>query len=172
MNYRTNLRTFLTRLAWLLPLALCLVACSTPAATPIPPTDIPPTPTAIPPTKIPPTPTQPPLITSLKMLIGTWQPLSEGGDATYLQINSDGTCRQSYSLDGLSNLPQVECTAAFEGSDLLITAVKLNGVPPCPSPTGKYEVRSTAGDQIELIATNDSCAPRIRSTQGPYQLIH
>jgi hypothetical protein len=105
------------------------------------------------------------------MLIGNWQPLTKSRDAMFLQINSDGTCRQSFSPDGLTNVPEVECTYAFEGIDLLITAVKLNGVPACPSPTGKYEVRLMGDNQIELVKTEDSCAPRIRSTRGVYQRI-
>ena len=105
------------------------------------------------------------------MLIGNWQPLSSDKDATFLQINSNGTCRQSYSLDGLTNVPEVECTYTFEGTNLLITAVKLNGVPECPSPTGKYEVRLMADNQIQLVVTKDTCVPRIRSTGGVYQRI-
>jgi hypothetical protein len=111
------------------------------------------------------------LITSAEMLIGNWQPLTNHKDATFLQINSDGTCRQSYKLDGLTGVPEVECTYTFEGPNLLITAVKLNGVPECPSPTGEYEVRLIAEGQIELVAAKDNCTPRIRSTRGEYQRI-
>ena len=150
---------------------LFLVGCSAPAATPVPSTVIPPTPTLVPSTVIPPTPTPPVLITGAEMLIGNWQPLSNSSDAMFLQINSDGTCRQSYLLDGLTNVPEVECTYTFEGTDLLITAVKLNGVPECPSPTGKYEVRLMADNQIQLVSTQDTCAPRVRSTRGVYQRI-
>lgn len=138
---------------------LFLVGCSAPAATPVPST------------VIPPTPTPPLLITSAEMLIGNWQPLSNSSDAMFLQINSDGTCRQSFSLDGLTNVPEVECTHTFEGTNLSITGVKLNGVPACPSPTGKYEVRLMADNQIQLVHTEDTCAPRIRSTRGVYQRI-
>jgi hypothetical protein len=88
-----------------------------------------------------------------------------------MQINSDGTCRQAYELDGLTGTPEVECTYTFEGSNFLITAVKLNGVPECPSMTGEYEVRLIAEDQIELVVAKDTCAPRIRSTRGVYQRI-
>ena len=150
---------------------LFLVGCSAPAATPIPSTEIPLTPTPVPSTEIPPTPTSPVLIASAEMLIGNWQPLSNSLDAMFLQINSDGTCRLSYELDGLTNTPEVECTYTFDGTDLMITAVKLNGVPECPSPTGKYEVRLLAEDYIELVTVKDNCAPRIRSTRGKYQRI-
>lgn len=174
---------------------LFLVGCSTPAATPVPatvapstPTPVPatvppptltpvpatvapPTPTPVPATAAPPTPTPPVLITSTEMLIGNWQPLSGDRDAMFLQINSDGTCRQSYSLDGLTDVPEVECTYTFEGTDLVMTVVKLHNVPECPSPTGKYEVQLMADNQIQLVRTQDSCAPRIRSTRGMYQRI-
>jgi len=143
----------------------------TPTPTAVPPTEIPLSPTPVPPTEIPPSPTPPVLVTSVEMLIGDWQPLSKGKDATFLQINSDGTCRQSYELDGLTNTPEVECTYTFEGSNLLITAVKLNGVPECPSPTGEYEVRMMTEDQIQLVPIKDSCTPRVRSTRGEYQRI-
>jgi hypothetical protein len=105
------------------------------------------------------------------MLVGNWQPLSTGRDAMYLQINSDGTCRQSYSLDGLNDIPEVECEYIFEGTDVLFTVVKLNNVPECPSATGRYQIRLLADDQIGLVATGDSCAPRVRSTRGEYQRI-
>ena len=150
---------------------LFLVGCSAPAATPVPATAIPPTPTPVPSTVIPPTPTPPVLITSAEMLIGNWQPLSDSPDAMFLQINSDGTCRQSYLLDGLTNVPEVECTYTFEGTSLSITEVKLNGVPECPSPTGKYEVRLMADNQIQLVSTQDTCVHRVRSTRGVYQRI-
>jgi len=101
----------------------------------------------------------------------SWQPLSSHKDATFLQINSDDTCRQSYSLDGLTDVPEVECTYIFDGTYFSLTAVKLNGVPECPSLTGKYEVRLISEDQIELIAAKDNCAPRIMSTRGEYQRI-
>jgi len=142
-----------------------------PTPTPVPPTVIPPTPTTVPPTEIPPTPTPTVLHPSAEMLIGNWQPLSSHKDATFLQINSDDTCRQSYSLDGLTDVPEVECTYIFDGTYFSLTAVKLNGVPECPSLTGKYEVRLISEDQIELIAAKDNCAPRIMSTRGEYQRI-
>ncbi len=87
----------------------------------------------------------------------------------FLQFNSDGTCRQSYSLDGLTQAPEVKCTYTFEETRLLITAVKLNGVPECPSPTGKYEVWLMADSQIRLRPAGDTCVPRMRSTAGSYQ---
>ena len=171
--------------------AIVLSACApaaapTPTATPIPPTSttIPPTSTPIPPTAtvppptatvgptatpVPPTETPLVLVTSADMLVGNWQPLSTSRDAMFLQFNSDGTCRQSYSLDGLTKVPEVECTYTFEGTRLLITAVKLNGVPECPSPTGKYEVWLIADNQIRLRPAGDTCVPRMRSTLGSYQ---
>jgi hypothetical protein len=50
-----------------------------------------------------------------------------------------------------------------------MTEVKVNGVPPCPSPIGKYEVWQTADDQIRLDAVEDTCDPRRSSTIGMYQ---
>ncbi len=105
------------------------------------------------------------------MLIGAWQPLSKSRDAMFLQINSDGTCRQASSLKGLTTGPEVECTYTFEGTDLSMTTVKLNGVPECPSATGKYAVQVVADNQIKLVATQDTCAPRRRSTVGAYQRV-
>ena len=105
------------------------------------------------------------------MLIGNWQPLWNSSDAMFLQFNSNGTCRHSCLLDGLTNVPQVECTYTFEGTNLLITAVKLSGVQECPSLTGKYEVKLLAEDHIQLVDIKDPCTPRLRSTQGEYQRI-
>jgi hypothetical protein len=119
----------------------------------------------------PPSPTPPVSTTSAATLIGNWQPLSKSRDAMFLRISPDGSCRQSSSLAGLSNAPEVECTYTLEGTDLLITAVKLHGVPECPSPTGKYQVRLIADNRIELVAAGDSCAPRRRSTAGAYQRV-
>ena len=89
----------------------------------------------------------------------------------FLLFNADGTCRQAYSLKELTTVPEVECTYTFAGTDLSITAVKLTGVPDCPSPTGKYAVQVVADNQIKLVATQDTCAPRRRSTVGAYQRI-
>lgn len=161
---------------------LLLLGCSTPAATPeppteapatptpVPPTEIPPTPTPVPPTDIPPTPTLP-VISSSEILVGNWQPLKKSRDAMFLRINPDGTCAQSFLLETLADYPQVECTYTFEGTNLLLTTVKLNGVPPCPSPTGKYEVQLVAEDQIQIVNIEDTCGPRMRSTLGVYQRI-
>jgi hypothetical protein len=174
---------------------LLLAGCSAPAAAPVPPTEIPPTPTAVPATEIPPSPTAVPpmeippsptpvppteippsptahvLITSAEILIGSWQPLSKSQDATFIQINADGTCSQAYELDGLTDTPQVECTYTFEEGFLLITAVKLNGVPECQPPTARYEVQLLADDLIQLVPIKDPCTPRVRSTRGEYQRI-
>lgn len=145
---------------------LSLAGCSSPAATPVPSTTTP-----VPSTAIPPTPTPPELLTSAETLIGNWEPLKKGRDATFLQINSDGTCGQSFLLETLDDFPQVECTYKFEGTNFLLTAVKLNGVPECPSPTGKYEIQLISNDQIELFVAEDTCGPRVRSTLGVYQRI-
>jgi hypothetical protein len=144
---------------------------TSPLPTPVPPSPSPTrapsdTPTSAP--AAPPTPTPGPAI-GAEALIGTWQPISKDPDAMFLQIGPDGACRQSFSSDGLAKAPAVECTYALEGNLLLFTAVKLNGVPPCPSPTGKYEVRLLADNRIQLVAAGDSCAPRQRSTAGEYQ---
>jgi hypothetical protein len=89
----------------------------------------------------------------------------------YLQINPDGTCRQSSTLDGLLNNPKVECTYTFDGKDLAMTAVKVNNLPECPSPTGVYEVHLIKYNQIQLVVSEDTCPPRRNSTQGEYQYI-
>ena len=136
-----------------------LVGCHASAATPGPLATI------------PPTTTPPVLVTSAETLIGNWKPVSNSSDAMFLRVNSDGTCRQSYSLDGLTSTAQVECTYTFEGGNLAMTAVKLNGVPACPSPTGKYEVRLVADNKIQLVAIEDTCTPRKNSTRGVYQRI-
>ncbi len=89
----------------------------------------------------------------------------------FLLFNSDGTCRQAYSLKELTTVPEVECTYTFAGTALSLTAVKLNGVPACPSPTGQYAVQLAADDRSQLTATQDPCAPRRRSTAGAYQRV-
>ena len=162
---------------------LLLVGCGAPAAepTPEPPiatyTPIPPTvtPTLIPPTTAlttePSTATPPVFVSNVEMLIGNWQPLSTGHAAMFMQFNSDGTCRQAASLDGLTNMPQVECTFTLEGANLSMTVIELHGVPECPTPTGTYEVRLVVDDQIKLVPIKDACSPRKNSTQGEYQRI-
>ncbi len=159
-----------------------LAGCSAPAAppalpapTPVPPTSTPapPPPTPVPPTPtpVPPTPTPQAPSISAEKLVGTWEPVTKSRDAMFLQINADGTCRQAYSLKELTTVPQAECTYTFEGAALSITAVKLTGVPACPSPTGTYAVRLAADDQIELTVANDTCSPRKRSTVGAYRRV-
>ncbi len=109
--------------------------------------------------------------TNAEKLIGTWEPITKSRDAMFLQINTDGTCRQAFSLKELTTTPAVECTYKLEGANLSMTGVKLTGVPACPSPTGKYAVRLVADDRIELAAANDTCSPRKRSTVGAYQRV-
>ena len=133
---------------------LFLIGCSTPTAEPVPDT-----------------PTSPVLITNAETLVGNWQPLSKSIDAMFLQFNSDGSCRNAYLFDGLIDVPEVECTYSYEGTNLLITAVKLNGVPDCPNPTAKYEVHLLEENLIKFDSIKDSCIPRVRSTQGEYQHI-
>lgn len=162
------------KISYLLLLGLLLVGCGAPDAvpTPAPPaaTSTSGSPTATL-TIEPPTTAPPVLITTAEMLIGNWQPLSTGHAAMFLQLNSDGTCRQSASLEGLTNIPQVECTFTLEGANLSMTVVKLTGVPECPTPTGTYEVRLVADDRIKLVVIEDACSPRKNSTQGEYQRI-
>ena len=117
------------------------------------------------------TPTLPVLDTNAEMLIGTWQPLSDNPDATFLQFNSDGTCRQAFNLDRMTNIPDVECTYIFDGTYISLTAVKLNGVSPCASPTAKYEVQLMADNQIQLVAFEETCSRRRNSTQYTFQRI-
>ena len=159
---------------------LLLAGCGPPAAppTPTPPTAtqvaLAPTPVRSTDTPVRPTirPTRTPhtLVGDVELLIGNWQPLG-GRDSMFLQMKLDGTCRQSFSLERLMENPQVECTYTFENSILSMTAVKLNGVPACPSATGSYEVRLISDDQIQLAVNQDSCAPRKRSTTGSYKRI-
>ena len=150
---------------------LFLIGCSSSTVTPAPSTEIPPTHTPVSSTAIPPTSTPLVLVTTVEMVIGNWQPLSTSHAAMFLQFNSDGTCRQSFSLDSLNSVPQVECTFTFEDAKLTMTVVKLNGVPECPSPTGTYEVRLEKKDQIQLVPIEDSCGPRKSSTRGIYERI-
>jgi hypothetical protein len=137
-----------------------LVACSTSAKTSSPtlkPTTIPPVSTST--EAIPP---------SLEEILGNWQPLSEGVDAMYLQLNPDGTCQQAFSLEGLINAPDVKCTYILDGSNLVFTVVAVITVPPCPDKTGTYAVQMLAKDKMILTAVNDNCRPRKNSTAGEY----
>ncbi len=163
-------------------LLLFLVGCSAPATAPPPSTPAPVPPTSIPvppistpvpptPTPVPPTPTPQASSAGADKLIGTWQPVTKSRDAMFLLLNADGTCRQASSLKALTTVPEVECTYTFAGTALSMTAVKLTGVPDCPSATGKYAVQLVADNQIQLTATQDTCAPRRRSTVGAYQRV-
>jgi len=147
--------------SWLCGL-LSLVACSS--------LTNPPTLTSQP-MVIPPTPTSSVLITNPQDIYGSWQPLTTGTDATYLQFNEDGTCRQSFSQSGLMNEPEVECTYRFEESQLILTTVKVKNVAECSSPISVYSVRSLPENKIKLVTINDNCAPRRNSTGGEYLLI-
>jgi hypothetical protein len=40
-------------------------------------------------------------------ILGNWQPLG-GMDAMFLQLNSDGTCQQAFTLAGLKNAPDTK----------------------------------------------------------------
>ena len=155
----------LHRMVLLAALPALLLGCTPLAASP--------TSTASPPMLTPdiPSPLPPQLLTSSESLVGIWRPLSSGHDSMFLRIDADGTCRQSFSEHGLADAPEVECTYLFEGSNFVMTVVKLNGVPPCPSASGRYEVELLAENHVELTPTNDTCGPRVGSTRGEYQRI-
>jgi hypothetical protein len=89
----------------------------------------------------------------------------------FIQFNADGTCKQSFTLTGLTGVPEVECTFKFEGSNLVITGVRENGVPGCKPPTATYQVQEQSGNKIRLVAVEDKCLPRKRSTVGRYSRI-
>jgi len=110
-------------------------------------------------------------IKTVDAMVGIWQPQSDSPDAMFLEVLADGTCRQSYSLDGLAESPQAEGTCQFEGDVLVYTTLQLSGVQPCPSPTAEYEVRSIAEGQIQLVASKETCARRRNSTQHLYRRV-
>lgn len=134
-----------------------LAACRTTAKTPSPTRQ--------------PTPTLAGTVPGLADIYGNWQPVLVGKDAMYLQFNSDGTCRQSYTLHGLDNAPDATCTYKLEGSNLVLADFAVVNLPPCTAKTGTYAVRMLAGDWIKLTAIEENCTPRRNSTAGEYNRV-
>lgn len=150
---------------------LIFTGCSAPAEIDTPTIAPSSTPSPVPTEALIPTSTTPGSIIDPEKYIGNWKPLNPGRDSMYLQLNPDGTCHQAFTLDGLGDSPQVACTYVLEGQYLLFTSVKLNGVPPCPSETSKYEVQWIDEMQILLEVAEDNCGRRIKSTQGKYERV-
>lgn len=165
-----------------------LVACSSPAApapTVAPPTatQAPPTATPTPkpptatPTPIPPTaaPTQPPTAaltptqaftpaTSADKITGTWVMGNY-----YIRFDRDGTFRQAHALDKLDSQPYAVNSYQFEGTKMIMTEIKVSGVPTCGKKVGSYEIRLLENGRIRIVAIKDECAPRTGDIAGEYE---
>jgi hypothetical protein len=136
--------------------ALLVMACS-PSATP--------TPTPVPEPTARPTATLPPgarLATSLEDIAGTWHGTTT--DRMYQRFDSDGTCYASVSLENLNTSPAVESTCHFEEDVLVMTDVKVTGVPSCGGKPGRYQVHLLANGNIIFTRVFEHCGPRGRTT--------
>ncbi len=148
--------TYLKFLCYLGVAALLLAACS-PAATPTPTPE--PVPTARPTATLP---AGARLATSLQDIAGTWYGL--GADRLYQRFNLDGTCYSSVSLEKLNTDPSIVSTCVFEGDVLVMTDVKVAGLPSCGGKPGRYQVHLLANGNILFTRVFETCAPRGRST--------
>lgn len=158
-------------------IALLLVGCGGPAATPtsvsttatlVPPTPTPVSPTATlmpkPPTATP-TPTQVfTLATSVEEIVGTWR-----AGSYYIRFDRDGTFRQADALDKLHDQPYAISSYQFEGTKMVIAEVSVSGVPTCGKKTGSYEIRLFESGKIWIVAVKDQCAPRAGDVAGEYE---
>ena len=140
---------------------MLVVACS-PSATP--------TPTPEPEPAKRPTATLPAgarLATSLEDIAGTW--VGTTADRMYQQFNLDGTCYTSVSLEKLNTQPGVESTCAFEADVLVMTDVKVTGLPSCGGKPGRYQVHLLDNGNIIFTRVFETCAPRGRTTAQEHE---
>ena len=79
------------------------------------------------------------------------------------RFNEDSTCQEASSREYLQTNPTVDCRYRFDGTRLILTEVKVHGVPSCDPKSGIYEVEVQGVDRIEFIIVQDSCRLRIRS---------
>jgi hypothetical protein len=151
----------LQRLVHLGAVILLVVGCTSGATpTPTPPPE---------PTKRP-TATLPAgarLATSLEDIAGTW--VGTTTDRMYQRFKLDGTCYASVSLEKLNTEPAVESTCAFEGDVLVMTDVKVTGLPSCGGKPGRYQVHLLANGNIIFTRVFEHCAPRGRTTAQEHE---
>ncbi len=107
------------------------------------------------------------LATSLEDIAGTW--VGTTADRMYQRFNVDGTCYTSVSLEKLNTNPAVESTCIFEGDVLVMTDVKVTGLPSCGGKPGRYQVHLLANGNIIFARVFETCAPRGRSTAQEHE---
>jgi len=150
------------------PTATPTMLAPTATFTPVPPTE---TPTTVPliatPTAEPETETPRPeftLATSGEEIAGTWR-----AGSYILRFDAYGTLRQAQTLEELDTRPYAICSYRFDRSSMIITEVKVSGVPSCGKKPGKYEVRLLDSGNMSIVAVADPCAPRAGDIVREYE---
>jgi hypothetical protein len=153
---------------------LCfVVGCTTPAATPEPPSPLPPTATSAPvpptPTPVPSTPT--PSIT-VEDLSGIWRGVGRGlGSKSYgyIQLNPDGTFREAKAQPWLDTSPTTIGEFRIEGT--LLTFIRSNQSQECTGQIASYQVQLTEPDKLQMVLQDDPCQAGVNYTPGPYERV-
>ncbi len=171
-----NRQQFFACATLMIGLLTSCVAPTTPVPPTNPPTVVPPQSTSTPeptltpapsPTPRPPTATPTPaftLIASAEKIVGTWH-----AGSYYIRFDKDGSFRYAYALDELDGQPYAINSYQFEGTKLVITEIKVSGVPSCGKKSGSYEIRLLENGNIRIVAVTDPCAPRADDTAGEYE---
>jgi hypothetical protein len=66
--------------------------------------------------------------------------------------------------DSIDTKPNVACEYRFEGAQLIITTLSVEGLPPCEQDTSIYEVQLLNNGNIKFVNIDDTCRPRVSST--------
>jgi hypothetical protein len=82
----------------------------------------------------------------------------------YQRFKNDGTHYLSVSLENLNTKPAVEGTCRFEGNVLVLTDVKVTGLPSCGGRPGRYQVHLLPSGNITFVRVFETCQPRGHST--------
>jgi hypothetical protein len=89
----------------------------------------------------------------------------------YKRFNEDGTCQEAISREYLDTNPTVDCKYRFDETRLILTEIKVHGVPSCNPKSGIYEVKVLGEDKIEFIKVQDSCRLRVRSMAAEHKRV-
>jgi hypothetical protein len=104
------------------------------------------------------------LATSAEKITGTW---AMGN--YYIRFDKDETFRQAHALDKLDSQPYAVNSYQFEGTKMVMTEIKVSGVPTCGKKIGSYEIRLLENGNIQIVAIKDECAPRTGDMAGEYK---
>jgi hypothetical protein len=104
------------------------------------------------------------IVTSAEQVLGTWQYL-----AARTRFDDDGTFRSAWSANTLESAPYATSSYRFEGGEMLVAELEVDGVPTCGDAVGRYRVWLLESGEIQIVAIDDPCSARSGDMTRVYQ---